>query len=75
MQVRDNSTSILDRDKAPKEFKETWKDAFLRLILKDKIGKQHCLSFVGFNLGVDVFSKKSENQKKRARIEASLYAL
>ena len=75
MQVRDNSTSILDRDKASKEFKETWKDAFLRLILKDKGGKQHCLPFVGFNLGVDVFSKKSENQKKRARIEASLYAL
>ena len=33
------------------------------------------LSFVGSNLGVDVLKKKSENQKKGARIEASLYAL
>ena len=32
----------------------------LGLILKDKGGKQHCLSFVGSNLGVDIFLKKRE---------------
>ena len=33
----------------------------LRLILKDKGGKQHCLiPFVGSNLGVEIFSKKRE---------------
>ena len=38
----------------------------LRLFLKDKGGgKQHCLiSFVGFNLGVEKFSKKMERQKR-----------
>ena len=30
----------------------------LRLILKDKDGKQHCLPFVGSNLGVEIFLKK-----------------
>ena len=30
----------------------------LRLILKDKGGKQHCLPFVGSNLGVEIFLKK-----------------
>ena len=32
----------------------------LRLILKDKGGKQHCLPFVGSNLGVEIFLKKRE---------------
>ena len=36
----------------------------LRLILKDKGGKQHCLPFAGSNLGFDIFLKKGENQKK-----------
>ena len=37
-----------------------------RLILKDNGGKQHCLSFVGSNLGVEIFLKKREHQKKGA---------
>ena len=37
----------------------------LRLILKDKSGKQHCLiPFDGFNLGVEIFLKKREHQKR-----------
>ena len=37
----------------------------LRLILKDKGGKQHCLiPFVGSNLGVEIFLKKREHQKR-----------
>ena len=37
----------------------------LRLILKDQGGKQHCLiTFVGSSLGVGMFLKKRENQKK-----------
>ena len=35
----------------------------LRLILKDKGNKQHCLPFVRSNLGVEIFSKKKELQK------------
>ena len=36
----------------------------VRLILKDKGGKQHCLPFVGSNLGVKIFLKKRELQKR-----------
>ena len=36
----------------------------VRLILKDKGGKQHCLPFVGSNLGVEIFLKKRELQKR-----------
>ena len=37
----------------------------LRLFLKDKGGKQHCLiPFVGSNLGVETFLKKREHQKR-----------
>ena len=36
----------------------------LRLILKDKGGKQHCLPFVGSNLEVEIFLKKRELQKR-----------
>ena len=37
----------------------------LRLFLKDKGGKQHCLiPFVGSNLGVETFLKKMEHQKR-----------
>ena len=36
----------------------------LRLILKGKGGKQHCLPYVGSNLGVDIFLKKREHQKR-----------
>ena len=36
----------------------------LRLIVKDKGGKQHCLIFVGSNLEVDIFFKKREYQKR-----------
>ena len=36
----------------------------LMLILKDKGGKQHCLPFIGSNLGVAIFLKKREHQKR-----------
>ena len=36
----------------------------VRLILKGKGGKQHCLSFVGSNLGIEIFLKKRELQKR-----------
>ena len=36
----------------------------LRLILRDKGGKQHCLPFVGSNLRVEIFLKKREHQKR-----------
>ena len=36
----------------------------VRLILKDKGGKQHSLSFVGSNLGGEIFLKKRELQKR-----------
>ena len=35
----------------------------LRLILKNKGGKQHCLLFVGSNLGVEMFLKKKKHPK------------
>ena len=38
----------------------------LRLILKEKGGKQHSLPFVGSNLGAVIFLKKREHQKKGA---------
>ena len=38
----------------------------LRLILKGKGDKQDCLPFVGSNLGVEIFLKKGEQQKKGA---------
>ena len=50
----------------------------LRLILKDKGSKQHCLPFVGSNLGVEIFFKQRERQKKDAlkqRIEIPRYTL
>ena len=36
----------------------------LRFILKDKGGKQQCLPFAGSNLGVEIFLKKREHQKR-----------
>ena len=36
----------------------------LRLIWKDKGGKEHCLPFVGSDLGVEIFLKKREYQKR-----------
>ena len=41
----------------------------LRLILKDMGGKQHCLPFVGFNLGLIYFSKKGNIRKGCVEIE------
>ena len=38
----------------------------LRLILKDKVGKQHCLPFVGSNLGVESFFEKEGTSEKDA---------
>ena len=36
----------------------------LRLILKEKGGKKHSLPFVGSNLGVEIFLKKREHQRR-----------
>ena len=36
----------------------------LRLILKEKGCKQHCLPFVGSNLGVEIFLKKERTSEK-----------
>ena len=47
-QVRENPTSILERDKTLKEIKEIWKYVSLRLIFKDKGGKQYCLRICWF---------------------------
>ena len=38
----------------------------LRLILKDKGGKQHCLPFFESNLGVEIFLKKEGISEKDA---------
>ena len=35
-----------------------------RLILKGKGGKQHWLRFVGSNVGIEIFMKKREHQKR-----------
>ena len=32
--------------------------------LEDKGGKQHCVPFVGSNLGVEIFLKMKEHQKR-----------
>ena len=47
----------------------------LRLILKDKGGKQHCLPLVGSNLGVEIFLRTLEKDALKKRIEAPLYTL
>ena len=36
----------------------------LMLILKDEGGKEHCLPFVGSNLGIEIFLKKTEHHKR-----------
>ena len=41
----------------------------LRLILKVKIGQQHCLPFVGSNLKVEIFLKKRKHRKRCVEIE------
>ena len=41
----------------------------LRLILKNKVGKQHYLLFVGSNLGVKIFWKRGNMRKGCAEIE------
>ena len=38
----------------------------VRLILKGKGGKQHCLLFFGSNLGVEIFLKKERTSEKDA---------
>ena len=61
---RENATSILERDKTlSKEFKEILKDVSLRLILKDKCGKQHCLPICWFQPGY--FLKRGNNRRLR----------
>ena len=55
---------------AGKGFKEIWNDVSLRLILKDKDGKKHCLPFVGSNLGVEIFfEKEGTSEKECVKIE------
>ena len=47
----------------------------LRLIIKDKGGKQHCLPFVGSNLGVEICLKKREYRAQQiARTVTSVRA-
>ena len=41
----------------------------LRLNLKGKGDKQHCLPFVGSNLGVEVFLKEGKMRKECVEIE------
>ena len=41
----------------------------LRLILKDKCGKQHCLPFADSNLEVEIFLKKGNIRKGCVEIE------
>ena len=41
----------------------------LRLMLKDKGGKQHCLPFVGSNLGVEIFWRRENIRKGCVEIE------
>ena len=65
-----NSTSILERatDKgvdrksieSPREFIEIWKNASLRLILKDRLVIKTANHFVDFNLGFEISSKKRD---------------
>ena len=38
----------------------------LRLILKDKVGKQHCLTFVGSKLEIKIFLRKRLTSEKDA---------
>ena len=40
----------------------------MRLILKGKSGKQHCLPFVGSNQVVEIFLKQREHQKRMPEI-------
>ena len=42
----------------------------LRLILKDKHGKQHCLPFVGSNLGVEISLKRGNRKGFEEKIHA-----
>ena len=80
IQVRENSMSIL-RDETLRsfnKFKKMYIPVTVRLILKDKSGKNTVNQFSGSNLWVQIFWKMREYQKKGAlkqKIEASLYTL
>ena len=56
--LRENSTNILETDKALGKSIEIWEDLSLRLILKAKGDNQDCLPFVDSSLGVEISSKK-----------------
>ena len=48
----------------------------LKLTLKNKCGKQHCIPFFGSSLGVEIYLKKKTTAKKgRCGIEAPLKTL
>ena len=65
----ETSTSILERQK-PKEFKEIWKDVSLRLILKDKGRKKHCLPICWFKpVGLDIFENEGTSEQGCVEIE------
>ena len=80
IQVRENSMSIL-RDETLRsfnKFKKMYIPVTVRLILKDKSGKNTVNQFSGSNLWVQIFWKMREFQKKGAvnqKTEASLYTL
>ena len=42
----------------PKEVQKNKKRCIMGIILQENIGKQHCLLFVGSNLGFEIFLKK-----------------
>ena len=53
-------------------------DVSLRLTLKDRVVNNTVYEFAGSNLGLEIFFKKREHQKKgvlKYKIEASLYTL
>ena len=64
------STSNLGREINPKEFIEVWKDASLRLILKEKGRNQLCLPWCWLQTGGwDILEKKGSTEKLLNDIE------
>ena len=69
--LRENSTRILERDKALGRTIEICKDVSLSLILKDKGGNQDCLPFT-IKLEVQISSKKEMlTEKEEGVLEAT----
>ena len=56
--LRENSTSILERETKPEGVFRNIKDVSLRLILKTRVAIKTVYHFVDSNLGVEISSKK-----------------